>query len=534
MSPQPGPDAALAKACQEANDEEYERISRMGPYELEEVGLEAYHNNHFEEAERLLSAALRLAAPRKAPLLRARATVRLALGEPYAGQKPWTNHWRCIYKLMAIRRDRSVSAETGDPTGRITRIIRVDGEPVDGWVKLLDSLGYALVASPHVGQLLEFVAQGPDALRLALEDCEAAIELQPNVAEAYLLASRCFVLQGDLKQAEAVLKRGEAEVKQGSQNCQVQLRNLQKIEPKLVQVSDLLTPDFSHVLGSARLVLVEAATFVAEEEAGKRALGHLKEAARLGASAWRLRPLQLHALLQARQYVRAFEAKKLAEEMLKTVAGSPRPEDLLLHGAAGLLCRQAEGKEVLESLVQEAREAGSIAGQGPAMEWFEVVFKNVLVKKRCDEKAPSWCLLGKGHKVMVLPKRETDAKGQEWVELTPFELRRLCADCREKKLEEARGLSELFFMPSLDSPMLYPAPKVQWYTPTPRKPSHENPLGIVFPEDTEKETMVTGARGVREGSPPEDLMMVKIDGALDLLPSDNFGPHFYCATAYYP
>ena len=30
--------------------QEYERISRMGPYELEEVGLEAYHNNHFEEA----------------------------------------------------------------------------------------------------------------------------------------------------------------------------------------------------------------------------------------------------------------------------------------------------------------------------------------------------------------------------------------------------------------------------------------------------------------------------------------------------
>ena len=39
---------------------------------------------------------------------------------------------------------------------------------------------------------------------------------------------------------------------------------------------------------------------------------------------------------------------------------------------------------------------------------------------------------------------------------------------------------------------------------------------------------------MREGSPPEDLMMVKIDSALDLLPSDNFGPHFYCATAYYP
>ena len=28
---------------------------------------------------------------------------------------------------------------------------------------------------------------------------------------------------------------------------------------------------------------------------------------------------------------------------------------------------------------------------------------------------------------------------QEWVELAPFELRRLCADCREKKLEDSRG-----------------------------------------------------------------------------------------------
>ena len=89
-------------------------------------------------------------------------------------------------------------------------------------------------------------------------------------------------------------------------------------------------------------------------------------------------------------------------------------------------------------------------------------------------------------------------------------------------------------MPLLDSPVLYPAPKVQWYSPTPRKPSHENPLGIVFPHDTEKETMVTGDPRVREGSPPEGMMMVKIDCALDLLPSDNFGPHYYCATAYYP
>ena len=89
-------------------------------------------------------------------------------------------------------------------------------------------------------------------------------------------------------------------------------------------------------------------------------------------------------------------------------------------------------------------------------------------------------------------------------------------------------------MPLLDLTVLYPAPKVQRYSPTPRKPSHENPLGIVFPEDTEKETMVTGDPRVRQGSPPEDLMMVKIDGTLDLLVCDNFGPHFYCATAYYP
>ena len=65
---------------------------------------------------------------------------------------------------------------------------------------------HAHLHATQVGQLLELVAQGPHALRLALEapeqsfkrfllglglqDCEAAIEQQPNVAEAYLLASR--------------------------------------------------------------------------------------------------------------------------------------------------------------------------------------------------------------------------------------------------------------------------------------------------------------------------------------------------------
>ena len=46
--------------------------------------------------------------------------------------------------------------------------------------------------------------------------------------------------------------------------------------------------------------------------------------------------------------------------------------------------------------------------------------------------------------------------------------------------------------------------------------------------------MVAGAQRVREEPPPEDVVIVKIDGALDLLPFDNFGPHYYCATAYYP
>ncbi|CAE7455685.1 unnamed protein product [Symbiodinium pilosum] len=73
------------------------------------------------------------------------------------------------------------------------------------------------------------------------------------------------------------------------------------------------------------------------------------------------------------------------------------------------------------------------------MEWFEVIFKKVLVKKRCDEKAPSWCLLEKGRRVMVLPRRETDDKGHEWVELTPFELQRTCPDCKGRSPEEARG-----------------------------------------------------------------------------------------------
>ena len=35
---------------------------------------------------------------------------------------------------------------------------------------------------------------------------------------------------------------------------------------------------------------------------------------------------------------------------------------------------------------------------------------------------------------------ESDLR-QEWVELTPFELRRLCADCREKKTRGSARLS---------------------------------------------------------------------------------------------
>ena len=177
------------------------------------------------------------------------------------------------FEVCRSGRDRSVSAETGDPTGRITRSLRynqrfgskiatsiqthtvlrasncrpysfllflrqaLEGSSVwmasqsmagsscwtawdTRWSRPRMPLGcrrtcettclletwHAHLHATQVGQLLELVAQGPHALRLALEapeqsfkrfllglglqDCEAAIEQQPNVAEAYLLASR--------------------------------------------------------------------------------------------------------------------------------------------------------------------------------------------------------------------------------------------------------------------------------------------------------------------------------------------------------
>ncbi|CAJ1409342.1 unnamed protein product [Effrenium voratum] len=101
---------------------------------------------------------------------------------------------------------------------------------------------------------------------------------------------------------------------------------------------------------------------------------------------------------------------------------------------------------------------------------------------------------------------------------------------------------------------LYPAPPVQWYYPTPRKPSRENPLGITFPEGegSPSERFPSGSRSdldekaggawpmprslgeaMRSGQ-SESCLVVNVDSALDIVPSDNFGLHCFCATAYYP
>mmetsp|Transcript_152109 Transcript_152109/g.268555 ORF Transcript_152109/g.268555 Transcript_152109/m.268555 type:complete len:626 (-) Transcript_152109:85-1962(-) len=64
--------------------------------------------------------------------------------------------------------------------------------------------------------------------------------------------------------------------------------------------------------------------------------------------------------------------------------------------------------------------------QAEDVEWFCVVFSKVFAKKAPDEKAKSWGFVYRGQMLEVLGKRATDARGREWVELTPFELWRSC------------------------------------------------------------------------------------------------------------
>mmetsp|Transcript_144356 Transcript_144356/g.254489 ORF Transcript_144356/g.254489 Transcript_144356/m.254489 type:complete len:522 (-) Transcript_144356:41-1606(-) len=70
-----------------------------------------------------------------------------------------TSRWRCVAKRMAVRKERSVKSKIvhclmmGDE-------IMVQGEPVDGWVRLLND-HWALIKHESVGQLLERVDSRP-------------------------------------------------------------------------------------------------------------------------------------------------------------------------------------------------------------------------------------------------------------------------------------------------------------------------------------------------------------------------------------
>lgn len=427
----------MATVSAEGDDDEYEKLARLDIAGLEETALRALKEGRQQDADGHYTAALKLDSA-NGLLLAGRAAVRIALGEPHAGRALWVPVWRVVFKRIAIRKDTTTDA-SGDPNGKITQClrfnqtIRVDGEPVDGWLKLLDRGGYCMMESLKVGRLLERVVEGPEALNQALLDSERAIALQPQLAEPYLVAARCLSVQGDLSKAEDMLRRGLDAVRpKQRQKIEVQLRNLEKVMPKLAEASDLVSPE------------LEGA------DDGKRAMSILKEASRLGAPALKLRPLLLRALLQARAFNRASEAKKLSVELLEGAIGSPSPEVRLWHGASLLLnCEQTEAASALRNLVEEAEAAGckGLPGSGApftppnrnTVEWFEVMFKMVLVKKRPDEKAPSWGMLKKGHRFMVKSRRDQDEKDRQWVELTYFELCRVNADCKDQSSYMARG-----------------------------------------------------------------------------------------------
>lgn len=60
------------------------------------------------------------------------------------------------------------------------------------------------------------------------------------------------------------------------------------------------------------------------------------------------------------------------------------------------------------------------------IEWFEVIFEKVFVKKSPNKDDKSWGWLTRGQKIQVMDRRAFDADGHAWVELTPFEIWRSC------------------------------------------------------------------------------------------------------------
>lgn len=78
----------------------------------------------------------------------------------------------------------------------------------------------------------------------------------------------------------------------------------------------------------------------------------------------------------------------------------------------------------MEAAVEEHEEVE--AEDDEDVEWFEVEYERVFVKKTPSGQAKGWGWVVKGQRVQVRPVRFLDDLGQSWVELTLFELWRSC------------------------------------------------------------------------------------------------------------
>lgn len=73
------------------------------------------------------------------------------------------------------------------------------------------------------------------------------------------------------------------------------------------------------------------------------------------------------------------------------------------------------------------------------VEWYRVIEAKVLIKKGMCVKAKTWSWVVKDQIIQVLPGRLKDDLGQEWVEITRFELWRSCL--RNSGFNEGRGFA---------------------------------------------------------------------------------------------
>jgi len=159
----------------------------------------------------------------------------------------------------------------------------------------------------------------------ALEDCEKARGLQPEATKAYLRGAKCKQLLGDLEGAEELLRLGLGAVTGATDRdeLEAQRRGLVMVSRMLAEISQCLHP------------VLEGPT------EGRRALRLCDELERQKqVPMWRLRPLRLRAILQARDSSNGLgdEAQRLANEVLQQPPpGASRVELLFWKASAYLL-----------------------------------------------------------------------------------------------------------------------------------------------------------------------------------------------------